>query len=219
MPEDTTSETLPAGESEGTSSEGGQEAASNVNDNGIAKVLSEALGKQFKDDETALKSVKDTFDFVGAVGQLKPKLNEIKSKTGLSENEILARLEQVDQPSDSSASRQNNDEITSLKHEVEDMRFYKQNPELESYAPFLSKLRSTTGQSLGEIVGSEEFKSVLDKAIEGDKAASKKSVLESSPRLGRVRDKMTDARKAVKENPRAAAKLAVDAVLDVTERE
>jgi hypothetical protein len=44
----------------------------------VKDLLSEALGKDFKDDETALKAVKDTFKYVGEYGQVKPFIDQAK---------------------------------------------------------------------------------------------------------------------------------------------
>lgn len=58
--------------------------------------LREVLGKDFKDKETALKSIKDTFSYVGKkVDQVE---NELKSKGFISKNELEAVLFYRDNP-------------------------------------------------------------------------------------------------------------------------
>jgi hypothetical protein len=73
--EDITLETLPD-ELELGLADGG-EAVSNVSESISLKELKEVLGKDFKDKESALKSVKDTYRFVGKPKET-PKVDESK---------------------------------------------------------------------------------------------------------------------------------------------
>ena len=213
MPEDITSASVPAGNPEGGAPVEGGETASN-GEGTIAKVLSEVLGKPFKDDESALKSVKDTFKYVGDVGHIKKEISRVKETTGLSQEEILSRLAQADQPTQS-AQASVNDEVTALKQQLDEMSFYSERPDLKDYKATLNDIQSRTGQTLGEIAESESFKPLLEKARAFDESQKSKSVLESSPRLGRVKDKMTEAREAAKTgNQVGANKSAIGAVLD-----
>ncbi len=94
MSEDITSGSLPAGASEGSASTDGSETASTVEAGTIAKTLSKVLGKEFKDDASALKSVKDTYKMVGSVGQIKKQLET----AGLSEADALTKLTATSAP-------------------------------------------------------------------------------------------------------------------------
>lgn len=213
MSEDITSASVPAGASEGSASSEGGETASTGASQSVAKVLSEVLGKEFKDDASALKSVKDTFNYVGDVGRIKNEINRVKETTGLSQEEILGRLSQADQPAKQEVSVQ--DEIKALRGELEESKFFAERPDLKEYSATLNEIRSSTGQSLREIAESESFKPILEKARAYDESQKSRSVLESSPRLGRVKDKIQEAKKlADSGDHRSAGKSAVGAVLD-----
>jgi hypothetical protein len=214
MSEDITPAALPDG-ADITPTDGDGTASQ---DAGVAKVLSSALGKDFKDDDTALKAVKDTFKYVGGMGKYKGTIQDLEGKLGVSgEEAVLQRMEeianQVTQPA-AVAPVAASDDVKQIKQQLDDMTFYKANPQLESHANLLTEMRGNTGKSLSDIASSEVFKSVLDKATAYDKVQESKSVLDSNPRLGSVRDKMADARKAAADgNMQAAKQGAVSAVL------
>lgn len=156
----------------------------------IKDVLSEHLGKEFPDDETALKAVKDTFGYVGKLGQ------EVK---GLKEK--LA-----------SANPSNLERVETLERAVKETQFYSENPE---YRPYKDIINSFKGQTPDEVVKSSAFKQVFEKVKSYDESEKSKSVLQTNPRLGQVTDKMTQAREALKQgNDSAAKSAAVGAVLE-----
>ena len=70
--------------------------------------------------------------------------------------------------------------------------------------------------SHNEVAESEAFKTVYEKASKFDETEKARSVLESSPRIGRVRDNLKQAREALeKGDDNAARKSDVGAVLDI----
>ncbi len=210
MSEDITSGSLPAGASEGSASTDGSETASTVEAGTIAKTLSKVLGKEFKDDASALKSVKDTYKMVGSVGQIKKQLET----AGLSEADALTKLTATSAPQSAQPSSDVTQEIAALREQLEETQLVADRPELKEHLGLLKDLRSS-GQSLREASESEKFKNVFDKVHGYDEIQKSKSVLESSPRLGRVRNKTEEARKLSEEGKQMAAnKSAVSAVLD-----
>lgn len=218
MSEDITDKTLPDA---GTKADGGDAAASS--DVSIAKTLSSVLGKEFDSDETALKAVKDTFSYVGGVGQYKQTIKQVQENLGLSsEAEVLQHMQELAKqaPREQTPSNTGVDpsEIAQIKRQLEEVTFYKENPQLEAHKDILSEMRDMSGKSLSELAKSESFKGVLDKATAYDESQKKKSVLESNPRLGQVRDKVSQSRKAADDGDLATAKnLAVQAVIDAME--
>jgi len=168
----------------------GEEAVESV---GIKDVLSEALGKEFKDDESALKAVKDTFKYVGKAGQEKKALEQkIQALEGKSSGEVAQ-------------------EIESLKKVFGESQFYSDNPEYKPYKEIISKF----GENPAEVIKSDDFKSLYSKVKAYDDSENTKSVLQSNPRLGKITDKMSQAREAVKSgNMQEAETAAVSAVLD-----
>ncbi len=101
-----------------------------------------------------------------------------------------------------------------MREQLEETQLVADRPELKEHLGLLKDLRSS-GQSLREASESEKFKNVFDKVHGYDEIQKSKSVLESSPRLGRVRNKTEEARKLSEEGKQMAAnKSAVSAVLD-----
>lgn len=210
MSEDITSGSLPGGASEGSASSDGTEAASTVEAGTVARVLSEALGKDFADDATALKSVKDTYKMVGSVGQIKKQLAEF----GLNEADALSKLTETSTPQGQAASGDVSAEIAQLRAQLETSQLVSERPELKDHLDLLNKLRSP-GQTLREAAESEDFKGVFEKVSGYDEIQKSRSVLESSPRLGRVKDKMAEARDLQQKGAhRPAVDSAVGSVLD-----
>lgn len=131
--------------------------------------LNKLLGKSFPTKEAALKSVKDTFSYVGK------KTDDIKK-------EVIAELN-ADQRTDTLAK-----ELAAMRVE----RFYDKNPEYAD--PAIRKVIDRIGGNPQDVVSSEEFKTIFNKVSEFDKSAKLKTVLESNPRLAVSRDNLQKAR-------------------------
>lgn len=198
MPDDITPNGLPDGgnqsDANGTVSEGGAELLD-------LSELNQLLGKNFPTKDAALKSIKDTFSYTGQVGQLRAEIDRLKQ-------------------SGSSASQAPNDgelmsTVRALKEQLEETTFFSERPELKEYQSTLRELRVSTGKSMSELANSDAIKPLFEKALAQDAAAKKRSVLESNPRLGQVRDKFSEAKESLKQGNRdAAVETAVSAVLD-----
>jgi hypothetical protein len=210
MSEVSNSASVPTGNPEGGApAEGGENASSDM----LGR-LSKTIGRDFPDEATALDAIKETFNYVGSVGQLKKKILSLKDQ-GISEEEVFNRVEQLGQSTTAAPRNDVQSEINALKQRLDETTFYSENPDLKEYQGFLSEIQADTGRSLSQIVESDSFKTVLEKAKGYDASQKSKSVLESSPRLGRVKDKMTEAREASKAgNQVGANKSAIGAVLD-----
>ncbi len=130
--------------------------------------LNGALGKQFPDRETAIKSIKDTFSYVGK------KVEDI-------EKEVIAKV-------------QNNEAVTKLTSEMANLRkdmFYKDNPQYAD--PDVRKIIEGLGANPAEIVQSEPFKNIFTKVQGFNETAKLKTVLESNPRLAVSKDNLSKA--------------------------
>lgn len=161
--------------------------------------LNQLLGKNFPTKDAALKSIKDTYSYTGKVGQLQKKLDELS----VSE-------QRIEKPSQGLEST-----VKELQEKLEETTFLSERPEFKEYLPTLRELRTNTGKSLSELTTSEALKPLFEKALAQDATQKKRSVLESNPRLGQVRDKMQEARDAVKTGDVDTAKgIAVSSVLD-----
>lgn len=224
MSEDTTSQALPAsadGTLEAVSAPSAQ--ATEQTSPSVKDVLGQVLGKSFKDDATALKSIKDTFDFVGKAGSYQSNIKKLTAKFATDELGVISLMEnlanqstetQVTQPTESVMG-----EIQALKQQVEESEFFAERPDLKEHKDLLRELRGSTGKRLSEVAELPSVKSLLEKARAADEMERSKSVLQSNPRLGQVRDKLAEAREAAKSGNDAVAKsAAVSAVLDAFEK-
>jgi len=193
-------------------SEDGGAAASGQS---LKDVLSKELGKNFLDDATALKAVKDTFSYVGATGSYRKAVKTLGEKLGLDESGVLKRLEETARNPEALAPRPElASEVQELKVRLEDSEFYGERPELKPYKDLLADLRGGSGKLLKDIAESDVFKNIIEKAQAHDEAEKSKSVLESNPRIGHAKDAMNEAREALKNGKvRIAHEAAVKSVL------
>lgn len=121
----------------------------------IAKILSKELGKEFKDDESALKAVKDTFSYVGK------KQDQVK-------NEVKKEL-QIDEVVQNVAN-----ENKLMRQEL----FYLKNKEYDT--PEVREFIQETGKDPADVVNSESFKKIFDKVKGYEKAQESANVLKSN---------------------------------------
>ena len=195
MPDDIT----PDGFSDGgnQSDAQGTVSESSANSLGLSE-LNQLLGKNFPTKDAALKSIKDTYSYTGKVGQLESKLAELTgTRTQAAPNTELETT------------------VKELQARLEETTFLSERPEFKDYLPTLRELRGSTGKSLSELTSSEAYKPLFEKALAQDATQKKRSVLESNPRLGQVRDKIEESRTALKEgNFEAAKNSAVGSVLE-----
>ncbi len=131
--------------------------------------LNTALGKNFSNRDSALKSIKDTFAYVGK------KKEDVRK-------EVLAEVK-TDEKTDKLAK-----ELEEMRKE----RFYDKNPQYAD--PSVRKIIERIGGNPAEVVGSEEFKTVFTKVSGYDESQKLKTVLESNPRLASSKDSLTKAR-------------------------
>ena len=197
-----------------TDSSVGGETADSKDVVSIHGFLSKELGKDFKDDESAIKAVKDTFKYVGKVGKVLPLMEKLQTKFG-GENQALEQLNKIimdEQPKD-------NGNFVSKEDYEKDM-FFSKNPEHEENREIINALRlANSDKSLKEIVELPAYKNIFDKASAYNKSEKSKSVLVSNPRLGQASDKISKARESVKAGNYAQAQSsAVSAVLEAFEK-
>jgi hypothetical protein len=162
--------------------------------------LNKGLGKDFKDKDTALKSLKDTQSYVAQVGTLKSQIEKLQSQ---------------------SSSPQASGEIADLKAQLNNIQtenFFERNAPLKAIRTTVEAFTKAQGKTLQEVAELPEIKELLVKVSGFEQSQKMRTVLESNPRLASMQDKMTKAqelastksRKAVAE----AAELAVSSVMD-----
>lgn len=171
--EDTTPEAL-SGDAQLTTSDAAGTVGNTANgDNMTLAEINAALGKNFPTKEAAMKSVKDTFSYVGK------KIDDIKTEV---KQEIG-----------------NDNRIDTLAKELQTERierFYDRNPQYAD--PSIRKFIESTGKNPAEVVNSKEFVDIFAKVTGFEETQRLKTVLESNPRLNSSRDSLTKAREASK---------------------
>lgn len=197
MSDDITPDGLPAG---GNLADAGGAASVSGADSLNLSELNSLLGKNFPTTAAALKSIKDTYSYTGQVGQLKQQLEALSGNREQAPTHQVPGLEST---------------VKELQRKLEEQTFIAERPDLKEYVPTLRELRNSTGKSMSELAESEAFKPIFEKVLAQDAAQKKRSVLESNPRLGQVRDKMQEARTYLKEGDMEKARsTAVSNVLD-----
>lgn len=194
--EQTTTEPTLAGD-KGTPSSDGTTAG---NGSISLEEINTILGKDFKDADTALKSVKDTFNYVGKAGQLNETMSKLTNELGMSEDGVISALQNLKQPA---VPEVDPSKFISKEQYDTDM-FYKDRTDLEPYRGVLDALAFKEGKTLGEVAESDTFKAIYEKASGFDEIQSKRSVLETNPRLNSASDKITNAQDALQESRKAA---------------
>jgi len=198
----TTPNPLPGGADVPPAAGGGADNAGEIS---LADINS-ILGKEFKDKETALGAVKETFRFVGATGQVKAALDAAKAKLGTDDAGVIAALANLTAESQAKPTAPQGDYVPRSQY-AEDI-FFKENAPLaalrETLVPLKNASEDTKAMSWDAFVASEKVKPVVEAYTGYQEAQGKKSILETSPRLGAASDKLTTARKSVEEANRAA---------------
>lgn len=147
--------------------------------------LKDFLGKDFKDVPSALKSIKDTYSYVGKAGQKKEETVSPDPSKFVSRDEFEREM------------------------------FYKDNPALASQRELIDGMAKANGVSPREAIKLPAVAKALESIAGFEKSQSMKSVLESNPRLAQVGSKMSDAQKLAAEGKTdAAASLITKAVLE-----
>ena len=194
--------------------------------------LNEHLGRDYKDVDTALDAVKETYSFVGKRDELRQGLEKVIEATGADESTVLEKLQNLmSNPEEAKIEAQvetpqSDDMVTELQRQMlqerqqyaED-RFFDKNPGYETVKDVIKPLKNTSDfkdMSWDEFKDTDTVKSVFEAYTAAQEAQSKKSVVESNPRIGAATDKLNTAREAMQNNNDVAAKEnAVGAVVDL----
>jgi len=199
----------------------------------IHEVLSEALGRDFPDDVTAIKSVKDTFDYVGKAGKYSKVVEHVMKTRGVSEDQAIKTImseinaQPVPVPANPAtpaapaapaapapAPLPVNESGTISREQYEADRFFDRNPQYEPHRPIIEAMRKP-GQKFDDVIKDPTLSTLLEKANAHDTEAKKKSVAQPSSGLGAVPDKLKNAGESLRAgNYDAAAASAVDAVIE-----
>jgi hypothetical protein len=207
MEEVTTQETLADGAQLTPADGGGADQADSIS----LSALKEVLGKDFKSSESALKSIKDTFNYVGDVGKVKQVFTEAKTRLQTDDQGVLEALNKlmpqnepvVPQPQGPTAQ----DVEAIINQRIDESTFFAENKNLADIKDVLKTLKDTHGKDMswGSFAATDVAKAIVEPVIGYKEVQAKKSVLESNPRLGVASDKLSEAHKLVQEARVAAA--------------
>lgn len=176
--------------------------------------LNEFLGKDFKDVDTALKSVKDTFSYVGRQDSVRTAVKQAMEATGKGETEVLTAIQKLMTETNSPSG----DFITKEQY-AEDL-FFNGKPELSAVKDIIKPLKASSeefkGMSWNDFVKNDRIASIVDTFRVAEDFRSSKSVVETNPRIGSATTKLETARQAQASGDYNAAKeAALGSVLDL----
>jgi len=176
--------------------------------------LNEFLGKDFKDVDTALKSVKDTFSYVGKQDSVRLAVKQAMEATGKGEADVLTAIQKLM----SDTNTPNGDFITKEQY-AEDM-FFNGKTELSAVKDIIKPLKASSDEfkamSWADFVKHDKIASIVDTFKVADEFRSSKSVVESNPRIGSATTKLETARQAQSSGDHNTAKAnALEAVMDL----
>lgn len=167
-------------------SSNGNGSVADSSDNLSLSELNSLIGRDYKDKQTALKSLKETYSMVGKAGKLEPKIEK-----------LTRQLEEKDSALG---------EIKQIKEQL----FYSENPQYKPYKDTISAM----GGNPNEVVEKESFKKIFTDLSAYEKTKNAKSVLESNPRIGQAKTRLDEARELGQKGQHSNARqMATDAVL------
>lgn len=164
--QDNSTDNTLTGDAQLTSADGGAAVAPGTM---TLSEMNALLGKDFKDTDSALKAIKDTFGYVG------------KKKEDI-EAEVRATLSPNNAPDNSKATES---ALAQMRKEL----FYATNPQFKGYEDLIASM----GDDPAEVVKSGTFNKVFDKVKVADEAEQKRSVVSSSSRLAETKTAYDEA--------------------------
>lgn len=183
-----TPQTLPGTEPQnGTAAADGTGAVSEPGVVEAKDFLKQITGKDFPTNEAAIKSVQDTYKYVGESGQ---KIKTMETQLTEAQNAAAATPELAQT-------------VAQLQAQVAQNEFYNSNPQYNT--PEAKALISKFGSNPAEVIKDDLFVKTFTALKTTAEMDQSKSVLHSNPRLGQAQDNMTQASEALKAGNTAAA--------------
>lgn len=206
MEEVITPETLPDGSQLNPADGGGADRTGSIS----LDQLSEVLGKDFKDVDGALKSIKDTYGYVGSQAQYTEKISALASALGTDESGVLSTIETLMEEINNGTGAGNNApqaEVPQGQYVTKEDMFFMQNKEISDLRDVLTPLKNANEETRDmpweQFVQHDLAKKVIE-PITGYRAVqNERSVLDSSPRLGSAVDKISQAHQLVEQASQA----------------
>lgn len=199
---------------EATNPESAGEGADGSDNSVSLDALSEVLGKDFKDADGALKSIKDTYNYVGSQAQFKEQVSELATALNTDEAGVLSTLNQLatnmNQPNEPAAEEnqpaEQEDRNFVTREEMDEQNFFNKNENLADLKDVLTPLKEAHGQDMSwdEFAQTEAAQKVIEPITGYREMEQQKSALESNSRLGAVSDTMTKANESLNAAKQAA---------------
>lgn len=177
------------------------------------EALSGILGKDFQDVDSALKSVKDTYSYVGSQAKYREEVANLATALGTDEQGVLSTIKNLMDGINNSApapepavAAQNNQEGFVSKEQYQADMFFSKNENIAEIREELSVLKDNFGadQSWSDFIASERAQKLITPINGYREMEAQKSVLESNPRIGMATDKLSDAQKNLRESQQRA---------------
>lgn len=203
MEEVITPETLPDGSQLNPADGGGADRTGSIS----LDQLSEVLGKDFKDVDGALKSIKDTYGYVGSQAQYNEKIGALASALGTDESGVLSTIETLMEEINNGNGGGNEAPVVvpqdGGQYVTKEDMFFMNNKEIADLRDVLTPLKNASDETRDmpweSFVASDTAKKVIDPIIGYREVQSRNSILDSSPRLGSAVDKIGQAGQKVQE--------------------
>lgn len=159
--------------------------------------IEEATGRKFATLDDALKSLKETYSYVGKAGQAEKALKKVLAAFQAKDiSELEAKVGKTTQTSSQTPS-----EDSALKFKIEKLAFLVEHPEAKDHLEFLTKLAKADGVSLEEAYKSNVFQEFLKAKNIADKVTKENNTLQNNKRLGVSSDKIKRLIDEVQKNP------------------
>lgn len=133
----------------------------------ILTKLNEASGRDYKDLETALKGVKDTYSFVGKAKQKEQKESNEEEKVATPKDELASLREQVNE----------------ISLQSQEQALLKLHPESEKVIPDVKRIAQADGVSLIEAYKDSKYPDLLSEKSDAEKE-EKSTVASSKSQVG-----------------------------------
>lgn len=198
MEEVITPQTLPDGSQLNPADGGGADQTGSIS---LAQ-LSDVLGKDFKDVDGALKSIKDTFGYVGSQAQYTEKIGALAASLGTDEAGVLSTIETLMEEINNGGGEGNDTPVVvpqdGGQYVTKEDLFFMNHKEISDLRDVLTPIKNsndaTRDMPWDQFVGTDTAKKVIEPITRDRDAQGRNSILDSSPRLGSAVDRVTQAR-------------------------
>lgn len=173
----------------------------NQNETDLFQVVNEISGRQYKNDEEAIKGIKETYGSVTKFGNFQKNLKAVMERHSVDEPGALALLDSFAQsgggkpkPGESGGQEPSaiEKQIKGLQDQlagITESSWFAAHPEFAPYKTLVKAMKTQLGkETLDETVAEKEFQDLFGKVKSNDDSTGKKSVIHSKPRLGKSGD-------------------------------